>query len=114
MKVVIAGSRHGRPNRELTEAIAQAGFEITEVVHGGAAGVDTQADQLGRALAVPVTVFRADWQRLGKSAGPLRNRTMARYADALIALDGGDGTRDMIRAAKRAHIPVYVHPPSQD
>lgn len=113
MKVIFAGSRHGRPNKELTEAIAAAGFEITEVVHGGAAGVDAMADQLGRALDVPVTIYRADWQRLGKAAGPIRNRNMAGYGDALIALDGGDGTGDMIRAARRAKLPVYVHPPGE-
>lgn len=110
-KVIISGSRHGRPNQELTEAIAHAGFEITEVVHGGASGVDAQADQLARALDIPVTIFRPDWKNLGKAAGPMRNRRIAGYADALIALDGGDGTADMIRAARRAKLPVYVHPP---
>ncbi len=114
MKVIIAGSRHGRPKMELIDAVLKAGFKITEVVHGGAAGVDAQADQLARNLDIPVTVFKANWTLLGKAAGPLRNRAMAGYADALIALDGADGTADMIRAARSAKLPIYVHPLSPE
>jgi hypothetical protein len=81
-------------------------------VQGGALGVDAQADAMARVLDIPVTVFRADWQLMGKAAGPMRNRMMAKYADALIALEGGDGTRNMIRTARRYGLAVYVHPPS--
>lgn len=113
MKVIFAGSRHGRPPLELAQAILNSGFEITEVVHGGASGVDSQADELARQAAIPITIFKAAWKNAGKAAGPIRNRAMAEYADALIALDGGDGTGDMIRAMKRVGKPVYIHPASK-
>lgn len=112
MRVIFAGSRYGRPIRELTDAIALSGFDVTEVVHGGAAGVDAMADAYARKADIPITIFPADWKLLGKAAGPMRNRRMAVYADALIALDGGDGTGDMIRAARRAGLLIHVQPPS--
>jgi YspA, cpYpsA-related SLOG family len=111
VRVIFAGSRHGRPIHELHCAIVCSELLITEVVHGGAQGVDAQADAWARYADIPVTIFRADWKHLLKAAGPIRNRAMAEYADAMIALDGGDGTGDMIRQAGKHGLPVYVQPP---
>jgi len=116
MRVIVAGSRHGRPEHELYDAIRESGLDITEIVHGGASGVDAQADKLAREKDIPVTIFRAAWVALGPAAGPIRNRHMAEYAaadpegGALIALDGGDGTASMIREARKAGLKVWIHP----
>src|SRR6185437_6500452 len=43
--------------------------------------------------------------------GPRRNRNMAASGgDFLAAFPGGDGTADMIRAARAAGIPVWIAP----
>src|ERR1019366_1779683 len=97
MKIIVAGSRNIRDIAEVNQAIADAPFKITELVHGGCSGVDELAAIWAEAHNVPSTVFRADWDVFGKAAGPIRNRDMARYADALIAVWDGKsrGTRNM-------------------
>lgn len=44
MKVVIAGSRTILDSSVIAEAIDKSGFEITEIVSGGAQGVDRLAE----------------------------------------------------------------------
>lgn len=49
-------------------------------------------------------VFKANWNELGRAAGPIRNGEMIMAAppDAiLVAFLGGDGTKDCIRQAKK-------------
>jgi len=114
MKVIIAGSRTITDPLELEKAIKLSGFQIDEVVCGGAVG----ADELGRLWAIKNNIllkfFFPDWETYGKSAGPLRNTQMATYVSpegGLIALwdEKSSGTRDMIRKAERFNLKVYVH-----
>lgn len=60
---------------------------------------------------MPVERFPADWDRRGRAAGRIRNREMAKHADALIAVWDGEsrGTANMILEAHRAGLKVYVH-----
>lgn len=113
MKVIIAGSRNGVPYETLLDAIEKSGFEITEVISGGAPGVDTQAEVWAGGKRLPVTRFPANWVKFGKSAGPRRNAQMAEYGEALIALWNGNtkgsGTYNMIETAKKKGLKVYVH-----
>ena len=72
-------------------------------------------DELGERWAelndVPCERFKADWNKLGRKAGVLRNQQMAENAHALIAVWDGNspGTRDMIDRANRLRLRVYVH-----
>ena len=110
MKVIIAGTRTVTDSEAVTAAVAQSGFWITEVVSGSARGVDALGEQWAARYGVPVKRFPADWNRYGKSAGPRRNREMAEYADALIAVYDGEspGTRNMIETAKALGLTVCV------
>jgi YspA, cpYpsA-related SLOG family len=127
MKVIIAGSRSIRSYVAVIDAIIKSNFNITEVVSGKADG----ADRLGEIYAdnhnIPIKEFPADWENLtapgavirknkyGKeynvNAGFTRNREMANYADALIAIWDGrsSGTLDMIRAAEKRGLHVYIY-----
>jgi hypothetical protein len=107
VKVIIAGGRHFDDMRVLVAAIVASGFEMTEVVSGAASGADRLGERWARMNGVPVKRFYANWDA-GKWAGPNRNAQMAVYADALIALPGGRGTSDMIRAAKRRGLKTWV------
>ena len=110
MKVIIAGSRQINDPALVEAAVAKSGFEIGEVVSGGARGVDALAERWGKAQGVPVRVFKADWEKHGRAAGPIRNRAMADYADALIAIWDGQsrGTANMISEAKTRGLSMYV------
>lgn len=70
------------------------------------------ADELGFDWAISRGVvterYRADWDKFGKSAGPIRNQQMLTKGvpDLVIAFPGGVGTADMINRAEKAGIPV--------
>ena len=74
------------------------------------------ADALGERYAwrhrLKVERYPADWEGLGKSAGPVRNELMAQNADALIAFPlygvSNRGTLDMIRRAREHNLLIRV------
>jgi hypothetical protein len=112
MKTIIAGSRTEKRFGPLVAAILKSNFApISEVVSGGAEGVDQLGEEWARCYGVPVRQFPADWKRYGKAAGRQRNLQMAVYADALIALWDGKspGTRHMIATAERMGLKVFVY-----
>lgn len=96
--------------QQLMEAIRQSGIPITEVVSGHSGNVDLLGEQWARGVNLPITVFKASWQEFGSSAGPRRNRQMAAYAEALIAIWDGKsrGTLNMIKEATKKELTVYV------
>lgn len=135
MKLLIAGSR-SVPETEagyrlVATAVREAGYispldadaetyrqvtywdkahVVTEVVSGGARGVDVLAIDWAVTNWVPWKEFPADWQKYGKKAGILRNVEMGDYADALVAVWDGDsrGTKHMIDYMRSLGKPVYV------
>lgn len=113
MKTIIAGSRDIRFPIVVKQAIITSGFDITEVVCGGAKGVDGLGESWALQNGIPVKHFPADWSQHGKSAGYKRNVLMGDYADALIAVwDGASkGTNHMINIATKKGLKVYVYKP---
>jgi hypothetical protein len=113
MKVIIAGPRDLVLLEEQVEkAIAASGYEVTQIVEGGATGVDSSAAWFAQQRGVPYKSFRADWKIHGKAAGPIRNREMAEYADALLVIrrKGKEtpGTLSMIREARKRGLPAHI------
>lgn len=112
MRVIVAGSRTVSVRATVEDAMTGCPWwgRVTEVVHGGARGVDSLAGAVARSHGLPVRVFPADWRADGRAAGPIRNRQMAGYADALVAVwDGASrGTANMVEEMRRLGKPVYV------
>lgn len=110
MKVIIAGTRTITNANLIEKAISESGFVITEIVSGGAAGVDRLGEMYADYHNIPIKAFRADWKKFGRTAEPRRNKQMAEYADALIAIWDGEsrGTRNMIGEATFLGIKIYV------
>lgn len=111
MKTIIAGSRNIVDQEIIEKAVHESKFQITEVVEGGAKGVDTLARIWAEENRLPVREFKAEWRKYGKRAGPIRNRAMAEYADALIAIWDGNsrGTLNMIETAKKLDLKVFIY-----
>jgi hypothetical protein len=69
------------------------------------------ADRYGEVWAlnkgIPVTYMRADWKTHGKAAGPIRNRQMAEYSDAVVLFPGGAGTLSMKAQAEKAGLIIF-------
>jgi len=84
VRLLISGSRHYTDYSEFTRLLWQElNYEIdqavTEVISGGARGIDSLAVRWAQKTNVPFKVFNADWKRYGKVAGPKRNEEMCRY-----------------------------------
>lgn len=109
MKVIIAGSRHIEDYGALCAAIEGSGFEISQVYSGGCRGVDAMGERWAGERGIPVRQFPADWATHGRIAGELRNREMARLADAMVILWDGKspGASCMFREAARAGIRIH-------
>ena len=112
MKVIIAGGRKFilRPHHYQWLDALHLQHKFTEVISGGASGVDTCGEIWARLNEIPVKRFPANWDELGSTAGPIRNAKMARYvAESLgggicVLFPGGRGTDNMRKTAKRFHI----------
>lgn len=110
MKVIIAGSRTFTDYSIVEQAIKDSGFEITQVVSGAAHGVDTLGQHWAQRNGKTIKFFPAKWKTHGKAAGPIRNREMAEYAEALIAIWDGEsrGTANMIKNAQELGLKCHV------
>lgn len=110
MKVIIAGSRDlSVPSHEIDRCLSIAGYAPTEIVSGAARGIDRCGEIWAQDHQIKVSRFSADWAALGKIAGPVRNRHMAEYGDALLAFPGtGRGTWDMIEKMAWRGKPAFV------
>lgn len=112
MKVIIAGSRDlGFDSVIRAMYLCPFAEDITEVVCGGARGVDKAGKDWAEIVGIPVKMFPADWNKFGRGAGHIRNEEMAVYADALIAVWDGKspGTANMIKNAAEYDLLVFVH-----
>ena len=63
---------------------------------------------MGQGVGLPCAVYRADWEGLGRKAGPIRNQQMLDEGkpDLVVAFPGGRGTANMMRIAREAGIEV--------
>lgn len=110
MKTIVAGSRSITAYTLVDQAIRESEFQVTEVVSGGARGVDYLGEQWASNHHIPIKRFRADWDRYGISAGYRRNTEMAQYAEALVAVwDGRSrGTFHMVMEAERFGLKIHL------
>ena len=111
MRTIIAGSRNLEDYGLVVEAINKAHWDPSLIISGGAKGIDALGEQWATTNSIPVEVYPADWKQFGRAAGPIRNREMAKNAEALIAIWDGKskGTKSMIELAQKAGLAVYVH-----
>lgn len=105
MKTIIAGGRDQFIPDNAYPFLQTLG--ITEVVSGGATGIDMDGEEWARKNSIPVKIFKAQWATYGKAAGPLRNRQMAEYAEQLVLFPGGRGTQSMFNQSKKAGLIVH-------
>jgi hypothetical protein len=109
MRVIVCGGRDFRSPAQVFMALdgIHAETPISEVMQGGAPGVDEFARQWARHNKLPVWVSRADWLKHGRAAGPIRNARMLEWMpDKVIAFPGGRGTANMVKQARAAGVPV--------
>lgn len=113
--VVITGSRDWQcfdlAVRVLSDLVARTPDGLV-VHHGDARGVDRSFRDAAEFVGVKQVPHPADWDRLGKKAGPVRNSEMVSIPpDVVLAfhpkLEGGGGTFDCACKALNARIPLF-------
>jgi hypothetical protein len=82
---------------------------VTEVVSGGAKGIDLNGETWATKNNIAIKRFPAQWTLYGRRAGALRNLQMAQYADGLLSIWDGKsrGSKHMIEAAEQCGIPRW-------
>lgn len=110
MRVAVIGSRCEEDG--LAEQIREhLPPYATEIVSGGAKGVDRVAKTVADELGIPFTEFLPDYKAYGKRAPLVRNDRIIDYADMVLAFWDGDshGTQYVIgECLKRGKRVVYI------
>jgi len=106
MKLIIAGGRDYVFNSEDIKRLDSI-TGITEVVSGCASGADHHGEKWAESKDIPIKKFPAEWGKFGNSAGPIRNKQMAEYADAVALFPGGRGTQNMFMNAIRYKLRIF-------
>ena len=80
------------------------------IVSGGARGADAIGERYAKENGFAVEKYPADWEKYGKSAGPIRNKQMAEISDYVICFwnEKSKGTKSMIDFAKKLNKPVRI------
>ncbi len=117
MKLIIAGSRSIDISTQfINSLVCYHNLMVTEVVSGCARGVDLVGEKWALNIrdicgedSIKTIQFHADWDKHGKKAGPIRNKEMADYADALLLIwDGSSpGSKNMKETMLKLEKPVY-------
>lgn len=115
MRVLVCGGRDYRDRFmvcvTLDNLVDERG-EISAIIHGGATGADEWAHEWAVGSRCDVEVYPAEWDLLGRRAGPRRNALMLSRGrpDLVVAFHGGRGTADMVRRARAAGVEVVEVP----
>lgn len=109
MKVAIVGSRNFSALSLVSDFVSALPEDFV-IVSGGAAGVDRTAENAAKKRGMKTEIYLADWNRLGKAAGMIRNTDIVKACDILIAFWDGKsrGTQDSIIKACKAKKHVYI------
>lgn len=85
--------------------------ETTEIISGGAKGVDASAREYALAHNIPFREFLPDYKRYGRAAPLKRNLTIIENADLVLAFwDGSSrGTLFVIKKCRQFEIPVKIY-----
>lgn len=118
MKFLVCGGRDFGLNPEekhfvylwLDILISFEKYDIIEVIHGAAKGVDSLVGNWCEDKNIACTEFPAEWNKYRKAAGYIRNKQMLDEGkpDWVIAFPGGKGTQMMINLAKKNKTKVKI------
>ncbi|MBC8569238.1 DUF2493 domain-containing protein [Zongyangia hominis] len=104
MKVAIVGSR-SLNTLGIEEILPYVPQGASEIISGGAKGVDTLGQKLAQELGLKFTCFAPDYERYGKRAPIVRNEQIVDYADYVLAFwdAKSPGTRSTILCCIKKH-----------
>ena len=106
MRIAVIGSRKLRLD-DLGQYLPDG---VTEIVSGGAKGIDADARAYAQQHGVKLTEFLPEYDKYGRAAPLHRNVAIIERADLVLAFwDGSSpGTRFVIENCKKRGVPVNV------
>lgn len=106
MKIAIIGSR----TLSLPSLSNLLPADVTEIVSGGARGIDRDAETYARTHGLKLTVFYPEYEKYGKSAPLRRNVDIVDYADMVYAFWDGQskGTQFVINLCRAKKKPLRI------
>lgn len=117
MNIIIAGTRTFNNFNYLDKVVTDILKDITiknediTIFSGGARGTDRLGEIYAELNNLKLKIFKADWNKYGKYAGPKRNAEMAKEGDILIAFwdEESKGTKNMIDEANKKDLKIYIY-----
>jgi hypothetical protein len=116
IRVLVCGDRDWT-DKEYMFSIMDAMHLSTEfvlIIEGGARGADSMAGEWATERGIPLKVYPANWEKFRKAAGPIRNQQMLDEGkpELVVAfhsdIESSKGTKDMVKRAKKADLPVLI------
>lgn len=106
MRVAVIGSRDLR----VTDLGKYLPAEVSEIVSGGARGIDTCARRYAEQNNIKLTEFLPDYDRFGRGAPLRRNITIIENSDLVLAFWDGEsrGTKFVIDQCKKRGKPIKI------
>lgn len=117
MKIIIAGGRDFDDSHKMYTSFmavlneyAKDKTDITIFSGHCSTGADILGELLADCFDFRIKLFPANWDKYGKSAGPIRNEQMAKGADrAIIFWDRkSKGTKNMIAMCEKHKVPFTI------
>lgn len=107
MKVAVIGSR-GLTVKNLEKYLPEG---TTEIVSGGARGIDQCAKEYAKEKGMLLTEFLPEYRKYGRGAPLRRNLQIIEYADQVIAFWDGEshGTKYVIDQCKKKNIKIRIY-----
>lgn len=106
MKIAVVGSR------ELKNIVLDGHIpvEATEIISGGAVGVDFCAAEYAKNKGLAFTEFLPQYEKYGRAAPIVRNKEIVNHADKIVVFWNGysKGTLSVIRYAQKIGKPLEV------
>jgi hypothetical protein len=109
-RVIVAGSRNITDYCFIKEILDKCNFKFSTIISGTANGVDSLGEKYAKENNISIERFPAQWDKLGKSAGYIRNSLMAENADCLVCIWDGKskGTKHMFDLAKKHKLQINM------
>lgn len=122
LRILVCGSRDWTDYDFLAEvldslAVQEGAPYVERIAHGAARGADRLAGFWAAKRNIEVSEYPADWNRMGRSAGFLRNSLMLREFEPTTVVAFKDdfnhqlrrgGTEHMVKIARKADVTTMV------
>lgn len=112
MRIIVCGDRNWTDYKLILRTLKGLEKGPHTIIDGKAPGADSLGHKAALALKWPYKRFRAEWEKYGLAAGPIRNERMKKEGkpDLVLAfhddLEHSKGTKHMVSIAEKANVKV--------